>query len=137
MASSSPLHAGDPDRPAEDTPRETTRVVEGERAGELLALLEDDYSRRLLAALDGESRPARELVAACEASRATVYRRLDRLEEFGLVATGTELHRDGHHRRVYDAVFRGATVELAGDSLQVRLVVAAPADRSSPRLPTD
>lgn len=125
---SSPLLRQDED----DTPREEAHVVEGERASELLELLEDDYARRILAALERGPQPARELVAACDASRATVYRRLDRLEEFGLVTTDMELHRDGHHRTVYDAAFRRATVEQVGGTLQVRLVVSAPApDRSS------
>lgn len=121
-------------RQDEGDAREEAHVVEGERASELLELLEDGYARRILAALDREPRSARELVEACDASRATVYRRLDRLEEFGLVTTDMELHRDGHHRTVFDAAFRRASVELVGGTLQVRLVVGAPApDRSPPR----
>jgi DNA-binding transcriptional ArsR family regulator len=68
---------------------------------ELLALLSDDYARSMLEALVGESLPAREIAERLDVSRATVYRRLDRLEEAGLVEGSMTYDADGHHRRQF------------------------------------
>lgn len=51
----------------------------------LLDLLGDEYTCELLRTLEGESLPARALIDRCDMSRPTVYRRLDRLAEAGLV----------------------------------------------------
>lgn len=113
---------------------EAVRTVEGEAAVDLLAMLEDGYARELLGLLEDGPRSARELVEASEASRATVYRRLDRLEAHGLVETDIEPHRDGHHRQLFRSAFCRATVDLDGITPQVRLVLSAPADE--PAVPT-
>jgi hypothetical protein len=66
----------------------TERVLEARGSGEFAAvldLLEDEYTRRILEALAEEPRPARELIEATDASRATVYRRLNSLQDHGLV----------------------------------------------------
>jgi DNA-binding transcriptional ArsR family regulator len=78
----------------------------------LLALLGDEYTCRLLTTLDGRSLPAAALVERCEMSRATVYRRLDRLEDAGLVTSQLRYDPDGHHRREF---------ELALDSIELRV----------------
>lgn len=91
----------------------------------VMDLLDDEYAQRILAALADRERPARELMDACDASRATVYRRLNRLEEHGLVEVGMELHRDGHHRKVFTSTLERATVELADGTPRVRLVLTA------------
>jgi DNA-binding transcriptional ArsR family regulator len=67
-----------------------------------LGPLDDEYTRRLLATLDGEPLPAAALVDRCEMSRATVYRRLDRLEEAGLVTSRLRYDPDGHHRHEFE-----------------------------------
>ena len=46
---------------------------------ELLALLDDEYARAILAELTTEPMSVTELCTACEMSDATAYRRLDRL----------------------------------------------------------
>lgn len=104
-------------------------------ADEFLALLDDDYAQRIFEVLSEEPRPARELADACDASRATVYRRLNRLEEHDLVHVEQELHPDGYHRKVFRSTFERATIELVDGSPQVRLVVAA-SDRDGGNSPT-
>jgi len=89
------------DADAASTPAET-----------LLSLLGDEYTCRLLTTLDGQSLPAAELVERCEMSRATVYRRLDRLEDASLVTSTLRYDPDGHHRREF---------ELALDSVELRV----------------
>jgi DNA-binding transcriptional ArsR family regulator len=92
---------------------------------DLLAVLEDDYARRILAAVAEEARPARELMEACDASRATVYRRLNRLEEQDLVTARTEVHPDGHHRKVFAATLEEATISLGGDGVCAEVTLSA------------
>lgn len=122
--------------------RERVLTTDGDddQAEELLDLLDDDYVQRILEALFDESRPARDLVEACNASRATVYRRLNRLQEYELVTSDVELHEDGHHRKVFESTFERATIELVDGRPEVRLVVTAPeTDSEHPphRLPAD
>ncbi|MFB6102611.1 MAG: ArsR/SmtB family transcription factor [Haloplanus sp.] len=88
-----------------------------EQTEEVLALLEDDYSRTILEAINTDARPACDLVDACDASRATVYRRLNRLEDAGLVTSRLTYDADGHHRTVFEATLDAVTVDLGDDGL--------------------
>jgi DNA-binding HxlR family transcriptional regulator len=85
--------------------------------GELLALLGDEYVRDLLGQLSVGSWTATELVAATTASKATVYRRLNRLVDAGFVATRMAFDPDGHHRQVYHLTVSEATLSLDDDGL--------------------
>lgn len=87
----------------------TEREVETD---DLLSVLEDDCGRRLLEQVAAEAKPARALVDAVDASRATVYRRLNALEDAGLVETATQYDEDGHHRKVFRATLERVTLEL-------------------------
>jgi DNA-binding HxlR family transcriptional regulator len=103
----------------------TERVIPatGAEGTEILDLLGDKYTARILEALSVESRPARELVSVCEMSRPTVYRRLERLENHDLVSTDTTIDSDGHHRKVFATILERVTIELADHGPTVRLVV--------------
>jgi DNA-binding transcriptional ArsR family regulator len=78
-------------------------------ATELLSVVGDEHTRAVLRAVCDEALPAREITDRVDASRATVYRRLNRLEEAGLVETSTTYDVDGHHRTQF---------RLAVDSLR-------------------
>lgn len=67
----------------------------------LLELLSDAYACRLLCALDDGPLSATALVDRCEMSRPTVYRRLDRLTEVGLVEARQSVSSTGTHRREF------------------------------------
>lgn len=75
---------------------------EGEKQSELthaaLDVLADEYACRILVALERGPKPATDLMAECDASGPTVYRRLDRLEELGFVSARQE-KRAGHQPR--------------------------------------
>jgi predicted transcriptional regulator len=88
-------------------------------ADEMLALLEDDYSRAILEAINEEAMPANEVVEECDASRATVYRRLNRLEAAALVTSWLSYDADGHHRTVFAATLDAITVDLDTDGVGV------------------
>ncbi len=91
-------------------------------APDQLALLADDYAREILQALGGGPKRGRDLVADCEGSRATVYRRLDRLADAGLVRAETALDPDGHHAKEFRLVrdTLAVTVEDGGLTVTAR-----------------
>ena len=93
---------------------------------ELLSVLEDDCGRRLLEQVAGEAKPARTLVEAVDASRATVYRRLNALENVGLVETGTQYDENGHHRKVFRATLDRVTLELDDGGLSTTIATQSP-----------
>lgn len=68
---------------------------------ELLAVLGDEYARQVLEAIADEPKSGGEIADALPHSRATVYRRLNDLEEAGLVTASTTLCPDGHHHKEY------------------------------------
>ncbi|MFB6227209.1 MAG: ArsR/SmtB family transcription factor [Halobacteriales archaeon] len=79
----------------------TERGVEEADQEAILSLMSDDYARRILDALGAQSLSARELIDRIDASRATVYRRLDKLEEAGIVESTMDIHPEGHHRKQF------------------------------------
>ena len=106
-----------PDRQAVDLP-----------PSDLLELLDDEYARAILEHTAEEARSARELVSTLSASRATVYRRLNRLEDAGLVEHRTRYDPDGHHRKTFRATLDSVTVSLDGE-LRTEVTLVADADR--------
>jgi len=102
---------------------------EWERA--VLSLLDDEYARAILVATSGEPRSASELADVCDASEPTVYRRLDWLDEHGLIEERQELDPDGHHYRTFAASVERVSVEIDADGVVLEVVERErdPADR--------
>jgi len=98
---------------------------------ELLALLEDEYARDILATLTTEPMSVSELCTACEMSDPTAYRRLDRLQTVDLVEERQVLDPDGHHYKRYVALVDEVTVSFADGSYEVNVTrsPAKPSDR--------
>jgi predicted ArsR family transcriptional regulator len=69
-------------------------VVESDQTQVLVDLLSDRDCRRLLAAADSPM-TAMELVGECEIPRATVYRKLNRLEDAGLIESSHRIRKCG------------------------------------------
>jgi DNA-binding HxlR family transcriptional regulator len=67
----------------------------------LLELLDNEHTQRILEALCQGPQRGRDLIDACEASRATIYRRLNQLEAAGVVTTELYVDPDGHHCETY------------------------------------
>ncbi len=96
---------------------------------ELLTLLDDEYARRILGLLSEGAHRGRELSERCEFSRPTVYRRLNRLEDAGLVRSELRLDPDGNHCKEFT---------LARDALRITfddggLTVTAHTEAAEPR----
>jgi DNA-binding transcriptional ArsR family regulator len=88
---------------------------------EVLSLLSDEYARELLGVLSEESLSARELVDRLAMSRATVYRRLDRLESAGVLETSMFIDPDGHHRKCFHVVVERMQLLLGSEGLTLEI----------------
>lgn len=88
-------------------------------AGELLDLLGDDTTRRVLRLIAEEPMGGRDVAEATSVSRATAYRHLKKLEESGLVATRMVCDPDGHHRQQFYTVLEGANLSVDPSGLAV------------------
>lgn len=97
----------------------------------LYGVLDDEYARRILVATSAEPRSASELAELCDASEPTVYRRLDRLDEQGLIENRQELDPDGHHYKTYLASVERVSVDIDPDGIVIEIVERErdPADR--------
>ena len=98
---------------------------------ELLALIEDEYARAILAKLTTEPMSASELCKTCDMSDPTAYRRLDRLQAVDLVDEQQALDPDGHHHKRYVAVVDQVTVSFEDGEYEVAVTRTSdhPADR--------
>jgi len=101
-----------------------SRGPETAAPGRLLELLGDETSRRVLRAVAERPRGGREVAEALAVSRATAYRRLNDLQEAGLVTTDFTLDPDGHHHKKYTATLEELTVRLDGDDIDATVATA-------------
>ena len=86
-------------------------------------LLGDKCTRQVLVATAGKPRSAAELDELIDVSRQTVYRRLERLEEAGLLSEHTRPRTDGHHDTVYEATLSELHVRLTEDGFAFEIEV--------------
>jgi predicted transcriptional regulator len=105
-------------------------VTEAGDAGEddvesvLFDLLADEYARTILVATSREPMSAKTLSDRYDMSLPTVYRRVERLQEFDFLTEQTEIDTSGgHHRSVYEANLDHIDIDLEnGDlALEIRL----------------
>jgi DNA-binding HxlR family transcriptional regulator len=87
-------------------------------ATELLSVIGDEYARVVLRTLGDNALTAREITDRVDASRATVYRRLNRLTEIGVVETSMAYDANGHHRTQFRVTVDGLWFEF-GDRITV------------------
>lgn len=93
---------------------------------ELLELLGDEYTSRILETIVEQPRTGREIVDAADVSKATAYRRLERLEGAGIVGSTMKVDEDGHHCKRFHASVQSIRVGFGEDGLTVH---AEPSDR--------
>jgi len=103
-----------PENPPE-SPESVPRAAESAKddpvsAEELLELLGDEYTYRVFEAVVEQARTGREIMETAEVSKPTVYRRLERLEEAGLVESGIRVAQDGNHCKEFRAAATGMQV---------------------------
>jgi len=99
----------------------TPRADQSETAIEVLG---DDYVCRILVALDTGPMPAIDLADACNMSRPTVYRRLNRLEALGFVTSRKKYESDGNHRKHFELVLDEIRFEVDEKGVTARVTAA-------------
>ncbi|ACV46917.1 MULTISPECIES: ArsR/SmtB family transcription factor [Halomicrobium] len=82
-------------------------------------VLSNKHAREILRQIATDSKTIQDLTAVCSASRVTIYRQLDRLQEAGLVSTQMSYDPDGHHRRTYRARHAEITIAVGHEGLTV------------------
>lgn len=102
---------------------------------EVFALLDDQYARRILLATSSQPMSAKTLSEECEFSLPTVYRRVDRLVDCGLLRERTRVADDGHHHSVYEARVERLEIEIDDGTLSLT-VEERPADDVADRFTT-
>lgn len=105
-------------------------MAEDAPPADVFALLDDEYARGILRATKRKPMPARQLATELDASRSTVYQRIEQLQALDLLDESTEVDPDGHHRSVYEAQLERIIVDLTEDELSVTVARRDhPADR--------
>lgn len=85
------------------------------------ALLEDEYAHAILIHTSRQNMSAPELSEACDASVSTIYRRIERLQEYDLLDEQLQLDRDGHHYNTYTARLERIEIELVNGSFELQV----------------
>jgi|APHM01.1.fsa_nt_gi Predicted transcriptional regulators len=90
-------------------------------AADLLDLLGDEYTYCVFEAVVEQPRTGRELIDATGVSKATVYRRLEELEEAGLVESTLSIASDGNHCKQFHATVSALEVNFGADGFDARV----------------
>ena len=98
-----------------DTPGADVNCGLDASAEELLALFGDEYTCDILTSLEAGPKPARALAEDGGMSRPTVYRRLNRLADAGLVDERLQYASDGNHRKEFHLVVSAVSFDLSED----------------------
>lgn len=93
-------------------PPVTRDVSDDPALSDLLDVLSDEYAREILAATSVSPMSAYEIAEKCDMSPPTVYRRIERLQAFGLVDEATRVEPSGNDYKVYSATLREVSLSL-------------------------
>ncbi len=99
---------------------------------ELLELLGDEYTRRVLQAVVEEPRSGTAVMEAADVSKATAYRRLGTLEDAGLIESRTVFDPNGHHHEQFHAVVESVDIEFGSEGLSVHIETESEPETLSP-----
>jgi DNA-binding HxlR family transcriptional regulator len=103
-------------------PRHCIRYVSEEPAlDELLELLSDQYARDILAATSERPMSANELADECNMSEPTVYRRVERLQEYDLLSEQQQIEPGGNNYNIYVATLSGLSIDLSDGRFESNL----------------
>lgn len=98
---------------------------------DVVALLDDEYARAVLFITYDQAWAADDLAERLDAAPSTIYDRLSRLTEHGLVVEQQQIDPDGHHYKTYRARLDCVVVDLTADGFEVTIdrKPTDPADR--------
>lgn len=104
---------------------------------ELLELLGDEYTRRVLTAVTQQPRSGREVMEVADVSKATAYRRLGELEDAGLIESKTVFDPDGHHHEQFRTVVDAVDVQFTDTGVNVAVTSTEAVDGAEGDSPAD
>lgn len=105
-----------------DSPQELTRTVVEDA-------ISDETSRAILAACIGEARPVKQISRAADVPLATVYRRVDDLQEDGLlVVERSAITEDGKRYDLYRSRIEVAMLRVSQEGVEVEWHVDEPVE---------
>ncbi len=84
-----------------------------------LDVITDTYARNILTALVDRPAAAATLADELDASRPTVYRRLNSLESAGLIESTVVLDPDGHHRKRFHIIVDSANLTFTSSGIEI------------------
>lgn len=96
-------------------------VDEDRSIEEILNTIGDANARQVLAEISREPQSAQELSEQLDCSVATVYRRIELLQEHDLIKDRTLVADDGNHYKMYECNFNSTVISLEGDEYDVRI----------------
>lgn len=82
-------------------------------------LIGDDYVRIILAETRESPKSVEALSEACDADPSTIYRRVERLQDAGLLTDQQRLDPGGHHYKEYDATLSAIHVHVDPEGYRV------------------
>jgi len=94
----------------------TTESIDAEC---FLEVTSDTYARNILTILADRPTTAATLAEELDASRPTVYRRLNSLESAGLIESTIALDADGHHRKRFHVVVDSANLTFNSSGIEI------------------
>lgn len=89
---------------------------------EIASLREDEYTCMILLHTSEEVMSVDELSEACNASVSTIYRRIERLQEHGLLVEQLTLDRDRHHYKTDIARLERIVIELTDGAFEIAIM---------------
>ena len=98
------------------TEANTTESVDAEC---FLDVVNDKYAQNILTALADRPTAAATLAEELDASRPTVYRRLNSLESAGLIESTVALDPDGHHRKRFHVVIDSINLTFDSNGIEI------------------
>lgn len=88
---------------------------------EIFEALADETMATILAETTDRERSADELADVVDTSPSTVYRRIERLVEDGLLVERLQLDRRGDHYHVYSAAIERVEVRLENETIETQI----------------
>ncbi|MFW6152887.1 MAG: DUF7342 family protein [Halobacteriota archaeon] len=102
-------------------------------AAEILDVLADEDARTIIRTLN-EPMTAKEIQERCDIPESTLYRKLDRLTETGLLHQQTRIRRDGRHTSEYEPAFDEVTIVREEETGGFAVRIKRPRKRADERL---
>ena len=80
-------------------------------------IVADVRVRQILVATNQTPRSAQDLAAICDGSLSSIYRRIDVLTNYNLLASETKIDPDGHHYNVYIMSLDTISIYIEGNQV--------------------